>query len=264
MKVKSILLCLCLFAGINASAQFVLIRGLYYNLSGNEATITGAIDGNCTSNEDNSDRLLKNVSNYGLFPGLIVEMIATEFEVPHIFSGGVILPKTVTYRGKTYRVTGIGKKAFSGWSGLSSIVIPKSVTTIGVDAFKGCYSLKAVHIKDLAAWCNISFMDNPIYTAKHLYLNGKEIKRLVIPDGVTNVNKGAFRNCSKLKSVSIPDGMASIGDYVFYGCSALKNIYCHAETPPCAEDNSFSDRQHGRSTLHVPANSVNSYINTSP
>ena len=54
-------------------------------------------------------------------------------------------------------VTSFGSYAFRGCSGLSSVTIPGSVTSIGSDAFQGCDGLKKVIVKNLAAWCGISF-----------------------------------------------------------------------------------------------------------
>lgn len=52
-------------------------------------------------------------------------------------STAVIIPATVEYSGTTYTVTRIGKEAFKN-SGITEIVIPATVTTIGVSAFAGC------------------------------------------------------------------------------------------------------------------------------
>ena len=54
------------------------------------------------------------------------------------YSGNVVIPTTVTYSGKTYPVTSIGSSAFSDCSGLTSVTIPNSVTTIGDGAFWNC------------------------------------------------------------------------------------------------------------------------------
>lgn len=50
------------------------------------------------------------------------------------YSGAVSIPATVT-DGQTYDVTSIGDGAFIGCSGLTSIEIPNSVTSIGQTAF---------------------------------------------------------------------------------------------------------------------------------
>ena len=124
-------------------------------------------------------------------------------------------------------VTSIGEYAFQKCSGLTSIVIGNSVTSIGYYAFRDCSGLTAVYINDLSAWCNIDFTDfcsNPTTYAKNLYLNGKLITKLVIPDDVTEIKNYAFRVCSALTSVEIPNSVTSIGDKAFQYCNGLTSI----------------------------------------
>ena len=124
-------------------------------------------------------------------------------------------------------VTSIGEGAFLTCNGLTSVTIGNSVTTIGRQAFSGCNGLTSVHISDLKAWCGIEFLDyssNPLNCAHHLYLNGVEIKDLVIPNSVTSIGSSAFSGCSGLTSVTIPNSVTSIGSYAFYGCSNLTSV----------------------------------------
>ena len=46
------------------------------------------------------------------------------------YSGDITIPSNVTYDGKSYNVTSIGIYAFRDCTGLTSITIPNSVTTI--------------------------------------------------------------------------------------------------------------------------------------
>jgi len=95
------------------------------------------------------------------------------------------------------------------------------VQSIGDDAFNCGSGLTSVHISDLYAWCKIKFsnaLSNPLYFAHKLFLNGSEVKSLVIPNGVTNIRNYAFSWCYSLTSVTIPNSVTKIGNYAFDHC----------------------------------------------
>lgn len=130
-------------------------------------------------------------------------------------------------------VASIDNLAFKGCSNLETIVIPPSIKNIGYKAFEDCGGLKGVYISDLTAWCNIDFQwddtgcdsqANPLYFAHHLYLDGKEIKNLVIPDGLTKIKNNSFVHCA-IKSVTIPNSCTVIGDGAFHHCENLEDIH---------------------------------------
>lgn len=116
--------------------------------------------------------------------------------------------------------------AFSDCKGLTSITIPNSMTSIGHYAFNGCSGLKAVYITDIAKWCNISFdnLANPLSYAHNLYLNGKLVTDLVIPNSVTSIGDSAFEDCTGLNSITIPNSVTSIGDFAFCSCKGLTSV----------------------------------------
>ena len=147
-------------------------------------------------------------------------------------------------------ITNIKEYTFYKCSKLTSIKISSNITSIGSSAFEYCVGLTSVNIEDLTAWCKIKFSSsyaNPLYYAHNLYLNGKLVTNLEIPDeiseinmyvfcgctsltsinirnNITSIGNGAFFYCSKLTSVVIPDSVTSIGESVFYSCANLTSV----------------------------------------
>lgn len=184
----------------------------------------------------------------GIFYNYIIKgKIAEVIQNPNKYKGDIIIPEKVTHEGVEYTVTKIADHAFSGCNlitsisipntvlsigtcafyqcnKLTSVTIPSSVTTIGSSAFYGCSSLTSVTISDLEAWCKITFNDNPLSYAHRLFLNGEEIKDLVIPNTVTSISNNAFRDCTGLTSVYIPNSITSFGNYVFQNCVGLTSV----------------------------------------
>ena len=70
--------------------------------------------------------------NYKQIDNNTVEVTRTDY------SGDLVIPEQIEYGGISYTVTSIGVLAFYGCSGLTSVTIPNSVTSIGNGAFSDC------------------------------------------------------------------------------------------------------------------------------
>ena len=54
-----------------------------------------------------------------------------------------------------------------------------------------------------------------------------EVKKIIIPYGVTEIGAAAFCNMENLEIVEIPDTVTKIGDYAFSGCKNLTKLKCN-------------------------------------
>jgi len=117
----------------------------------------------------------------------------------------------------------IEQDAFIG-SGLTSIMIPASVTSIEANPFIGC-PLERVDVS----------LGNPAYEQIGGALFDKREKKLVaypaarkgayaIPDGTLLIASRAFESCEALTGITIPNGVTGIGDSAFDGCAGLTGV----------------------------------------
>ena len=121
-------------------------------------------------------------------------------------------------------VTSIGGGIFDGCTNLTAVVIPESVKSIGIAAFRCCTNLESINVN----------INNTVYSSKDGVLYDKSQTKLVIcpgsktslviPDGVTSIERESFAGCENLVSVKIPNSVVNILKSAFYGCINLTSI----------------------------------------
>ena len=116
--------------------------------------------------------------------------------------------------------------AFHSCKALKEITLPSTLETVGKSAFRYSSALSKVCIRDVGAWCQVSFTDkyaNPAYMAKNLYsADGELITLLEIPEGVRSISSFAFYEVKSIRSVVFPKSLKKISDYAFYGVSGVE------------------------------------------
>ena len=166
--------------------------------------------------------------------------------------GDINIPATVKHSSKTYSVTEIGSYAFYT-SGIKSVTIPNSVTSIGKGAFAYCSKLTSVTIP------------NSVTSIGESAFQGvKGLISVTIPNSVTSIGESAFESCGGLKELHIGEKVSVIGEKAFGIFSELTKITVEARIPPRANDNSFTDKTYENAILYVPENSINYYKGVAP
>ena len=188
------------------------------------------------------------------------------------YLGKIVIPETVTYSGKTYSVTTIGKEAFRGCRGLTSVTIPNSVTSIGKDAFYGTawYDNQPkglVYVGDFAykykgtmpANTSITLKEGTVGIASYAFRGRSGLTSVTIPNSVTCIGSYAFSDCSGLTSVNIGNNVTSIDKYAFKGSTSMTKFKIRATVPPTCGTQALDDINTWECTLYVPMESIDDY-----
>jgi len=122
-------------------------------------------------------------------------------------------------------VKSIQGRAFAE-TGLTSVTIPASTTSIHSMCFSACQHLKSIMVEagnpvyDSRSDCNAV-----IETETDALLLG--CKGTVIPSDVTTVGPSAFAYLNTLTEISVPASVKEIGAHAFFACRGLKSVELH-------------------------------------
>ena len=120
--------------------------------------------------------------------------------------------RSVTFAANSQLQT-IGDYAFAGGNQITTLTIPNSVETIGVEAFNISGSLVSLTL------------GNGLRTiGDYAFAGGNQITTLTIPNSVETIGVGAFTSSSSLVSLTLGNGLRTIGDNAFSGTSSLTSL----------------------------------------
>ena len=127
--------------------------------------------------------------------------------------GDIVIPPKVTIEGITYNVIAIGKWAFMGCDGLTTIEFSEGLTKIGSTAFVGCSGLTS-----------IEFPESLTEIGHEAFRFCSGLTTIELPKGLTEIGNAVFVGCSGLTTVELPEGLTKIGQYAFEECTGLTSI----------------------------------------
>ena len=211
-------------------------------------------------------------------------------------TGSLTIPATVVNGGVSYSVTAIDRMAFQNCYGITEVVIPGSVVSIGqrafaedtslvtallqegvqrIDlmAFSSCTHLDTIELPSTLTRIAVSAFDNTAYynnmenwSSEMMLTLGQWVLKVGntatgtvhVHEGVTGIANNAFLYCRYVEKVVLPSTMRIIGDGAFKDCYALDTLQLHSALPPTLSDDSF-DGVEPLPILVVPCSTATAY-----
>lgn len=156
------------------------------------------------------------------------------------------IPSSVTYNGKVYNVTKIGKSAFSSNRNLTYVYIPPTITLVDNGAFYSCSGIKEIYLADGEESIEFGYSYSGYYGANPMFyysklekvylgrdivvagsyapFKGQELLNdVIIGEMVKTLPTYCFEGAS-LSEIIIPSSIITIRDYSFSGCTNLKKV----------------------------------------
>lgn len=208
---------------LNDDGSAIITR---YSGSAAALTIPSSLDGH-TVKQIGSYAFEKNTT----LTSVSIPETVTELEY-YAFKGctsltAVTIPSGLTSAGS------LGSGAFSGCSALTTVQFGSGLASIPGALFEGT-GLKTVTLPEsvtsIGSWA---------------FANCAKLEQVSFPAGLTSIDLSAFENCTALTAVTLPKRLTELGSAVFKNCSALKSVWI----PKSLTDNGLGDGFKGCTAL---------------
>lgn len=147
----------------------------------------------------------------------------------------VSIPDSIGYDNINYPITHVGKDAFKGYRGLTTVSLGNCLKVIEDNAFEGCVELVKLDmpnsletIKGAAfASCGFSVVeiaDGVKEIGENAFLRNSTLNSVKIGKSVTTIGRQAFSECPALTSVTLGENLKFIKTSAFEGCTVLSDI----------------------------------------
>ena len=156
-------------------------------------------------------------------------------------SGDIDIPQT--YNGKPVVV--IQNSGFKDCSSLTSILIPKSIKSIGINAFENCSNITEITIPE-----GVTLIGN------NTFKSCVKLASASFPTSIESFGANAFAGCTSLTSIALPKNIQEIGANAFANCSKLATIEVFGDTPATLKTGVFPSNV---SKIYVKPSLVSTY-----
>lgn len=156
-------------------------------------------------------------------------------------SGDIDIPQT--YNGKPVVV--IQNSGFKDCSSLTSILIPNSIKSIGINAFENCSNITEITIPE-----GVTLIGN------NTFKSCVKLASASFPTSIESFGANAFAGCTSLTSIALPKNIQEIGANAFANCSKLATIEVFGDTPATLKTGVFPSNV---SKIYVKPSLVSTY-----
>lgn len=147
----------------------------------------------------------------------------------------VSIPDSIGYESINYPITRVGKEAFKGYRGLTTVSLGNCLKVIEDNAFKGCVELVKLDMPNSLetikggafASCGFSVVeiaDGVKEIGENAFYSSSTLNSVKIGKSVTSIERQAFSQCPALTSVTLGENLKFIKTSAFENCTALSNI----------------------------------------